>query len=70
MEWIPVNDQLPENLQKVLACDMYGEVYKLHFNNNFGNQWKYVVSGDGIYVSLTIHNVTHWMPLPEPPKTN
>lgn len=68
MEWISVNERKPENLQKVLAIDTYSEIFRVAFNTDFGEKWRYVISGGGVYVSLEVYNITHWMPLPEPPK--
>lgn len=60
MEWISVEDRLPENKVRVLLFD----------NEGFG-----VVSGRLIASVWYLEsekdlnsNVTHWMPLPEPPK--
>lgn len=63
-EWIPVAERLPENEQWVL-CFMQ--------NKDFGTfrvfQWSYIDwqwnDGNEWYDE---HDVTHWMPLPEPPK--
>lgn len=63
-KWIPVTKRLPEESQFVLA---YGE--KLFPNRH---------DGGTVYVTRRIEdywsglgrtkNITHWMPLPEPPK--
>ncbi len=62
-KWISVKDRLPENKQIVLVVDEFQEM---------------AVCGIKIYPDVYIfmlHNtskqiieVTHWMPLPEPPK--
>ena len=57
MNWISVKDKLPEPLEDVLVCHTCGKVtcsYKLY-------------AGDWSLESL-YGPVTHWMPLPEPPK--
>lgn len=62
MEWIKVEDRLPENGVEVLAC----------FYNNVQTMPCWVDRyGDWFQVNriLPITNkITHWMPLPEPPK--
>ena len=66
-EWISVNDRLPEPKHEFDARNWYlvalsnGVVKELayEFNNNsvFGYGWR-----------ETAYPVTHWMPLPNPPK--
>ena len=57
-EWISVNDKLPVCGERVLITDGFGvfEVFR---------------SASGKWVRMGIgwqENVTHWMPLPEPPE--
>lgn len=64
-KWIPVAERLPNPFVSVLAylpnhapCPTVHECY---------------ISGDGIWCSAVVYgvendDVTHWMPLPEPPK--
>lgn len=61
-KWISVNDRLPETKGFVLVCtenEFYKtrNVSKARYRNG---EWR---SNGGIWT-----NVTHWMPLPEPPK--
>jgi len=58
-EWISVEDRLPEKPRLVLVWE--GEV---EFGNYQHNRWN-VWTRDDFSVS---NLVTHWMPLPEPPK--
>jgi hypothetical protein len=57
--WISVEDRLPEKLESFLIYD--GTVIAWAFLNS-----------DSRYVDMAkcdfYNNVTHWMPLPEPPK--
>lgn len=60
-KWIDVNDRLPEDRIHVLVyCDECGVA--VGFFNSCGNLWKV----DGLCYGKT--EITHWMPLPEPPK--
>ena len=62
--WISVEDRLPEKNQAVLGW------YK---DNPFAGYTYGVVSWNGkgwvfVYAQRYVTNVTHWMPLPNPPK--
>ena len=61
--WIGVGERLPENGQKIIAAfrDSGGQVadQARYSNGEFDfASWAYVWAD----------NITHWMPLPEPPK--
>jgi hypothetical protein len=60
-EWIPVTERLPELdgffSEWVFAYDKYNGIVKAYYSKNDG----WVICGIKPYV-------THWMPLPEPPK--
>lgn len=57
-KWIPVTERLPEPYTWVLV---FAEEHEVAFDAFYdGAQWK-----DAI---LNVLGVTHWMPLPEPPK--
>lgn len=54
--WIKVEDRLPDNMQDVLMYDKNrGRIIGFYS----GGQW-----GDDL---RNYHQVTHWMPLPDPP---
>ena len=60
--WIPVTERLPEAMQPVLICRPYDQD-TVKVEQGFrepGNWWK-------VY-GTRVRSVTHWMPLPEPPK--
>ena len=67
-EWISVNDRLPEPETSVLVAFDDGEVWCLWQN------WTNCEPDDcPLYYSIDpytgeYHTVTHWMPMPEPPK--
>ena len=80
MEWISVEEKLPERGVCVLAWgDLWASVGMCFFGTG-EEHWHYChVDGDCKEVTWRWHedgstvrktNVTHWMPLPEPPKTN
>lgn len=58
-EWIPVKDRLPESTQRVIVCRKNGNVEQGIFLGVNG-WWK-------VYGTNT-KSVTHWMPMPQPPK--
>ena len=59
-EWISVNDRLPKEGEFVL-CACRANIYEvLRF---YGNGWGHDPMHD-----YMLGFVTHWMPLPEPPK--
>lgn len=66
MEWISVNDRLPEGRIWVLACFDSTVVEILpcwYFESR--KQWYQMYNSKNVTDLLT-----HWMPFPEPPKTN
>lgn len=64
-EWISVKERVPDDWKRVLVCirhkhnpeDGYREIGILHWTKPYGWSMK-----DNYY------EITHWMPLPEPPK--
>lgn len=67
MEWISVKDRLPDKNGDFLAYvpnekdntkERVETLYYMDINNWF----------KGDYYSRKVYGVTHWMPLPEPPK--
>ena len=62
-EWISVNDRLPEEAVDIIVYTTkkriaFGYLYDGHFRDEEHE----------IMASWNIGEVTHWMPLPEPPK--
>lgn len=55
-KWVSVKDRLPDAAFNVLVFDETGRVLIAWY---FEYQWR----GERLY-----HKITHWMPLPEPPK--
>ena len=57
-EWIPVSERLPEKDVKVLTFGVYG--FSVNYRDRFSGKWR-GVNGKPQWI-------THWMPLPNPPK--
>lgn len=59
-KWIPVSERLPEDNERVIAYrPMEADA----------SAYKYCVMwGWSVKVSMRHGGITHWMPLPEPPK--
>lgn len=63
-KWIPVTERLP-GTEKVLITDR--DIVKIGYRRPDG-VWKYGVGLDEVWERMSLRPVTHWMPLPEPPK--
>lgn len=63
-KWISVEDRLPEDTGTYLTWHRAG-YYGQHEYNAKLHGWNVIWYGDR---STEIKTVTHWMPLPEPPK--
>ena len=65
--WIPVTERLPEHeygeSTSVLTVDLFGVMRVTYFD---GGNWCWP-SGEAL-TTMRVAPITHWMPLPEPPK--
>ena len=69
MDWIDVNDRLPNDDDYVLVFDTeYNSVSEVIYNSKYFNQKGFWLNENGGEYEHEYKNVTHWMPLPEPPK--
>lgn len=59
--WISCKYELPEHLKDVLVCTKNGVVIEAYYDEE-SKEWT-ITNNDS-----RIINVTHWQPLPEPPK--
>jgi hypothetical protein len=67
MEWISVNDRLPEKCIDVIVAKQNGRVFAMTFRQERGDKcMKFHWLGEGGWYDQH-SQVTHWMPLPEPP---
>lgn len=70
--WISVNDRLPEEhadehryeFEQYLCATVWNDVRMVGFGTRIGDDKQHFWSGTSIWDDW----VTHWMPLPEPPK--
>ena len=61
-EWVSVDDRMPEISGKYIVCTKNDKVYQTKFysyTENKGGHWGQKDKG---------RSITHWMPLPKPPK--
>ena len=63
-EWIPVSERLPEKMEWVMCACVDGEVIVLRYDHIM-DDWDLLHRPNRCYKK---EYVTHWMPLPEPPK--
>jgi hypothetical protein len=71
MEWISVKDSLPESEDNsVLAHFENGSIETVHIQDYFDDITAGIdPDGKQLYIKRYISvEITHWMPLPEPPK--
>ena len=65
--WISVNDRLPEEEGDVLVWIVDGKPDGIHhLESEYIANWEYGNFYDGDW--NVINGITHWQPLPEPPK--
>lgn len=67
MEWISVNDRLPENISTVIVAVKEMEYPTTAWYSDLDNAW-YLTEKDFFRLKNNEFTVTHWMPLPEPPE--
>ena len=67
MKWISVKERLPSGRYDVLVCRTWWnerQLTQIGWYNEVAGNW-YIITEDGYIVC---GKVTHWMPLPAPPK--
>ena len=62
-EWVSVDDELPEDDSDVLAYLRIGEESRICPANYAKGMWF-----DWIFNTPVTESITHWMPIPHPPK--
>jgi len=63
MEWISVKDRLPDDVFDFVIAYADGAMSTIGYSKKNGFYEVYPIK-----VQLCICDITHWMPLPEPPK--
>ena len=68
--WIPVEERLPEEDGSYLVCTDLGSVYTSHFyaEKHFASMCVYGYVREAQWSRRGKAKVTHWMPMPQPPK--
>ena len=61
-KWIRVEERLPEDLENVLTCDHKRNIHIMRHHHDFKDPFGIAKN------NMSYYPVTHWMPLPEPPK--
>lgn len=69
MKWISVKDKLPEVNQKVLTITNWGMMCTMQYENTCDktNDFVRIVTCRRCF-GIGLGGITHWQPLPEPPK--
>ena len=74
-EWISVDDRLPENGQEVFVAYVFPLQHRTISKHFYSASIYYIDDGNGLVNRPHFENegfhgmrVTHWMPMPEPPK--
>lgn len=67
VKWIPVTERLPENKQTVLAIRKDGSMFIGYYLTYIDTGRWHIWTARNSTKQIT-QIVTHWMPLPEPPK--
>ena len=64
--WIALIDKQPENLQKVLCCDIYNSFVSFGRYREEENEFDLMDLDDGLSIDYDTE-ITHWMNIPELP---
>ena len=66
-KWISVKDRLPPDGAKVLLI-VFGDIHYGWIDQSPSDPTEYCLYFSNTYIDKGHHALTHWMPLPAPPK--
>ena len=66
-QWISVDDKLPEDADDVIVCDEKGRVFPAYCYSYDDGSW-YFKKRIAFATEKVSSKITHWKPLPTPPK--
>jgi len=64
-QWIPVTERLPDHLTSVIVHRKDGGIFIWEYFDTSPTDECWIDDSMNVY---SFYDVTHWMPLPEPPK--
>ena len=64
-KWIPVTERLPEHLTSVIVHRKDGGIFIWEYFDTSSTDECWIDDSMNVY---SFYDVTHWMPLPEPPE--
>lgn len=71
MRWIKVEDKFPKEYEEVIVCAKFGNEFKVYCCETYISSWYENKKVDPKLLDSNCYpmaDITHWMPLPEPPK--
>ncbi len=73
VEWIPVTEALPKTRESILGKKSSKVIVAFRFDDGTqGTDTAHTLNGEWVFedhITVVARTITHWMPLPEPPKT-
>lgn len=70
--WIPVTERLPKTRESILCKKSSKVIVAFRFDDGTqGTDTAHTLNGEWVFedhITVVARTITHWMPLPEPPK--
>lgn len=71
-KWIPVTERLPKTRDSILGQKSSKVIVAFHFDDGTqGTDTAHTLNGEWVFedhITVVARTITHWIPLPEPPK--
>ena len=71
-KWISVKDKLPETRESILGKKSSKVIVAFRFDDETqGTDTAHMLNGEWVFedhITVVARTITHWMPLPQPPK--